>query len=143
MGWSTRIVAAKNYGGEFLWDDFNRSLELIEWNKTYLAQYMDEVINNFPNQTGELRYKIDKPERDGGDDWHYCGWYYWELTKDVLAELSKPDSVERFADIYEEYSWGFKNKKERKEFIKEWKGTLRACKFLVNKRYVKLYWVEG
>lgn len=143
MGWSTRIVAAKNFGGEFLWDDFENSIELIEFNKTYLGQYMNEVINNFPGLYSELKYKTDNPEYDDGDGYHYCGWYYCELTKEVLEELSKPDSIERFADIYQDYSWGFRTKKERKEFIKEWKDTLKVCKFLINRRYTKIYWVQG
>lgn len=143
MGWSTRIMLASNFGGEFFWGDFNKSIEVIEWNKTYLSNHMDEVIDNFPGLGCELRYKTDDPEYDDGDGYHYCGWYYCELTKEVLEELSKPDNIERFADMYEKYSWGFKNKKERKEFIKDWKDTLKACKFFSDKRYTKIYWVEG
>ena len=143
MGWSTQIVVAKNFGGEFFWDDFENSIELIEWNKTYLGQYMREVIINFPGVYGELRYKTDDPEKDDGDGYHYCGWSYCELDKEIIEELSEPENVEKFADVYEEYSWGFSTKKERKEFIKEWKDTLKACKFLLSRRYTKIYWVEG
>lgn len=143
MGWSTQIVAAKNFGGEFFWGDFENSIELIEWNKTYLGRYMDEVIINFPGLYSELRYKTDKPEKDGGDGYHYCGWYYCELNKEIIEELSKPENVEKFANVYEEYSWGFSTKKERKEFIKEWKNTLKVCKFLLSRSYTKIYWVEG
>ena len=144
MGWSTQIVVIKNSREELSWDDFeSKSIEIIEWNKTYLSQYMDEVINNFPEGSRELRYKTEDSEFDDGDGYHYCGWYYRELTKEVLDELSKPDSIERFADIYQEHSWGFETKKERKEFIKEWKNALKVCKYFVGKFWTKLYWVEG
>lgn len=143
MGWSTTIVVAKNFGGEFFWSDFEESIELIEWNKSYLGQYMQEVTIAFPGVYGALRDKTDDPKEDDGDGYHYTGWSYCQLTKEVLEELSKPESVEKFADVYEEYSWGFSTKKERKEFIKEWKDTLKVCKFFVSKRYTKIYWVEG
>ena len=137
MGWATKIVVVKNPSDELLWDDFNnKSIQIIEWNKTYLAQYMSEVVNNFPELGSEIYYK-------DGNDYHYCGWYYRELTKEVLEELSKPDSIERFADMYQEHSWGFETKKERKEFIKEWKDALKVCKHFVGKFWTKLYWVEG
>jgi hypothetical protein len=104
---------------------------------------MREVIIDFPGVYGELRYKTDDPKYDNGDGYHYCGWNYCELTKEVLEELSEPENVEKFTNMYEEYSWGFSTKKERKEFIKEWKDTLKVCKFFADKRYTKIYWVEG
>lgn len=143
MGWSTQIVAA-SHSGEFYWNIFsNYSIEIIEWNKTYLAQYMYEVMDDFPMLGAELRYKTNDPKYDDGDGYHYSGWYYCELTKEILEELSKPDIVEKFADMYQEHSWGFRYKKERKEFIKEWKEALKACRYLLDKYNTHVYWVEG
>ena len=130
MGWSTQIVVVKSPSYELSWEDFvNSSIQIIEFNKSYLAQYMIEVINNFPEFGSELRYRTNDPRYDDGDGYHYCGWYYRELTKEVVEELLKSDSIERFADMYNEYAWSFKTKKERKEFIKNpfkrrWKGKI-------------------
>ena len=143
MGWSTQIVVAR-HNGEFFWDTFsNHSIEIIEWNKTYLAQYMHEVIDDFPFLGAELRVKTDDPKYDDGDGYHYSGWCYCELTKETIEELLKPDIIEKFADMYQEHSWGFMNKKERKEFIKEWKEALKACRYLLDKYNTHIYWVEG
>ncbi len=144
MGWSTQIVVVKNSGDELFWNDFyDKSIKIIEWNKTYLAQYMSEVVNNFPEESYGFRYKTDKLEEDDGDGYHYCGWDCRELTKEVLEELSKPDSIERFANIYQEHSWGFKTKKERKDFIKKWKNALKVCRYFVGQFWTKIYWIEG
>lgn len=145
MGWATKIIVVRNRYDELFWNDFDdKSVEIIEWNKTYLAQYMDKVINNFPQNCYELRYKTNDPEFDDGDGYHYCGWDCRELSKEVLEELSKPDAIERFADIYQEHSWGFKAKKDRKEWIRKWKEALKVCLWFANKYWwVKLYWVEG
>lgn len=146
MGWSTRIIVVRNTNNELFWDDFNeKSIEIIEWNKLYLAQHMSEVINNFPEDSYEFRYKTNDPERDDGNGYHYCGWDCRELSKEVLEELSKPDSVERFMDMLQKYTSRIKTKKDRKELTRKWKEALKVCLWFANKNYwwYKLYWVEG
>ena len=148
MGWSTEIIVVRNYAdkknGELTWKAFNKkSIEIIEWNKIYLAQYMYEVIDDFPGLYSEIRDKTDDPKYDDGDGYHYCGWYYCQLTQEILEELSKPEAIEKFADMYQDHSGRLEKKKDRKEFIKEWKEALRVCRYLVNKFGTNIYWVQG
>ena len=145
MGWSTRIIVVRNIKDELFWDDFNeKSIEIIEWNKLYLAQYMKEVINNFPQDSYEFRYKTNNPEEGDIDVYRYCGWDCRELSKEVLEELFKPESIERFMDMLQRHTSRIRTKKDRKEWARKWKEALKVCLWFADKYWwVKLYWVEG
>ena len=142
MGWSTRIVVANKWDKDekLCWETFNgHSIDIIEWNKTYLLLDYFKELPYFK----EERYELERVSLAVDDRRRYTEWYCASLSSDLILKLLEKEEVEKFIDYYNELR-PFGTKKERNEFKKTYIGALKTCLyFLTNVEFKGIYMIEG
>lgn len=142
MGWSTKIVVANKWEKDekLCWETFNEhSIEIIEWNKTYLVCNYFSDLDYFK----EERYELEQVKLDVDDNSRYTGWYCSNLNSDLILKLLEKEEVEKFVNHYGELR-PFKTKTERNKFKKKYVSALKVCLyFLTSNNYKGVYIVEG